>query len=360
MSSLKQIEANRRNELKSTGPTTPEGRRRSRCNAVRHGLTAETVIAALEDSEDYEAFEAAVISDYDAESAVERELVLRLASVLWRLRRATGIESALFESVTAEHGKLEPGYTPNLVGPADLPERDQLRLSAARQSDAVSANDLSFDPKNNIGDCFLRLATQPIYALNRLSRYEHVLWRQARHIVITLESLRRDNRVPKRYAGWVVWHTEQIATTAGKPPEFVVRAHVKIPDRPFAMTMSIRANTDKSLPASHLIEIKFDLPNDSIAQGIQSVPGILMNRGVGSPDMLLAGVAAKVSNDFFFLGLSASKLDPECNVSMLKDLTWLGVAIIYNNQSRAVIEIEKGQAGQESITQALAKAVPPM
>jgi Siphovirus Gp157 len=58
MSSLKQIEANRRNALKSTGPTTPEGKRRSRCSAVRHGLTAETVIAALEDSEDYQAFEA--------------------------------------------------------------------------------------------------------------------------------------------------------------------------------------------------------------------------------------------------------------------------------------------------------------
>jgi hypothetical protein len=99
MSSLKQIEANRRNALKSTGPTTPEGKERSRRNALRHGLTAETVIATLEDAEDYQAFETAVTSDYDAESAVERELVLRLASVLWRLRRATGIETALFESV---------------------------------------------------------------------------------------------------------------------------------------------------------------------------------------------------------------------------------------------------------------------
>ena len=107
MSSLKQIEANRRNALKSTGPTTPEGKERSRRNAVRHGLTAETVIAALEDAEDYQAFEAAVIADYDAESAVERELVLRLASVLWRLRRATGIETALFESVTSRTGKVE-------------------------------------------------------------------------------------------------------------------------------------------------------------------------------------------------------------------------------------------------------------
>ena len=79
MTSLRQIEANRHNALKSTGPTTPEGKERSRCNAVRHGLTAETVIAMLESSDDYEAFEATVISDYNAETAVERQLVLRLA-----------------------------------------------------------------------------------------------------------------------------------------------------------------------------------------------------------------------------------------------------------------------------------------
>src|SRR3954447_12554612 len=97
MSSLRQVEANRRNALKSTGPVTFEGKERSRCNAVRHGLTAETVIGTLEDAEDYRAFEAAVIADYEAESAVERELVLRLASLLWRLRRATSIETGLLE-----------------------------------------------------------------------------------------------------------------------------------------------------------------------------------------------------------------------------------------------------------------------
>jgi hypothetical protein len=107
MSSLKQIEANRRNALKSTGPITSEGKARSCRNAIRHGLTAETVIGGLEDIEDYKAFEAAITADYDAKTAVERELVLRLASVLWRLRRATGVETGLFESVTAEPGKGE-------------------------------------------------------------------------------------------------------------------------------------------------------------------------------------------------------------------------------------------------------------
>src|SRR5947207_1849043 len=104
MTSYRQIGANRRNALKSTGPKTEAGKEISRRNAVRHGLTAETVISALEDAADYIAFEAALTADYDVQSAVERELVLRLASTLWRLRRATMMETGLFE-IEAEHGR---------------------------------------------------------------------------------------------------------------------------------------------------------------------------------------------------------------------------------------------------------------
>src|ERR1700686_5008449 len=95
MTSFRQIEANRRNAIRSTGPSTEEGKHRTRRNAVQHGLCAETVIEFVEDIEDYRAFEAAVIADYDAQTAVERELVLRLASLLWGLRRATAIETDL-------------------------------------------------------------------------------------------------------------------------------------------------------------------------------------------------------------------------------------------------------------------------
>src|ERR1700683_882363 len=97
MTSFRQIEANRRNARLSTGPTTEEGKRKSRRNAVRHGLTAETVIDALEEAADYAVFEMAVTSEHDARTAVERELVRELASLLWRLRRATAIESGLFK-----------------------------------------------------------------------------------------------------------------------------------------------------------------------------------------------------------------------------------------------------------------------
>jgi hypothetical protein len=194
MSSLKQIEANRHNALKSTGPTTDEGKERSRCNAVRHGLTAETIIGGLEDADDYQAFEAAVIADYDAQTAVERELVLRLASVLWRLRRAIGIESGIFESVVEGSSKEDD---PLSRGAQVNPATDRLYVvTAIAPRDVRAQQDLPL--KTAIADRFLRLAELPTFPLDRLSRYEHLLWRQARQLVSTLEFLRRRKQQPRR------------------------------------------------------------------------------------------------------------------------------------------------------------------
>src|SRR5262245_25344994 len=97
MTTVRQIEANRRNAENSTGPRTEAGKQRSARNALRHGLTAETVVLPLEDAEDYQAFEEAVLAGFEPETAVERELVLRVAALLWRLRRAGSIETGLFQ-----------------------------------------------------------------------------------------------------------------------------------------------------------------------------------------------------------------------------------------------------------------------
>src|SRR6266699_1148303 len=95
MTTARQLEANRGNALKSTGPRTINGKQASRRNALRHGLTAETLIEPLEDPESYRAFEAAIVGEYLPHSPVENELVHRLASLFWRLRRATSIETGL-------------------------------------------------------------------------------------------------------------------------------------------------------------------------------------------------------------------------------------------------------------------------
>jgi hypothetical protein len=205
MTSFRQIEANRRNALRSTGPKTEDGKRRSRQNAVRHGLTSETVIAALEDIEDYQAFEAAVIADYDARTAVERELVLRLASLLWRIRRATAIETDLLQiqaeilqgrrytletANEAEHRVLRTttrrdAY--NFTGPRGDGQRKQVD----DQSDSIEAS--SDNPVTHSRDltcCFLRLANLDSGVFERLGRYETALWRQIVQTLLVLRTTR--------------------------------------------------------------------------------------------------------------------------------------------------------------------------
>ena len=202
MISYRQIEANRRNALKSTGPKTEAGKQASRCNAVRHGLTAETVIGVLEDTEDYKAFEAAITADYDAQSAVERELVLRLASLLWRLRRATMMETGLFE-IQAEHlssyrqSHQLPANSRDIIDAAferaDLGNHDS---GAEDRVHTMFRNGInSDDPKIEFARCFLRLANLPNFALDRLSRYEATLWRQVGRILFALHAL--DRRKPQ-------------------------------------------------------------------------------------------------------------------------------------------------------------------
>ena len=206
MSTLRQIEANRRNARLSTGPVTDEGKRRSRQNALRHGLTAETVITSLEDAEDYAAFEMAVTAEYDAESAVERELVLRLASLLWRLRRATAIETGLFEIQARQllqfrqrrqaHRKQQDAVN-DIYQAANTPDADMCNgrdeeVSGRFQSSESTANTGCI--ANDVTGSFVRLSNLPTCPLDRLSRYEAALWRHTCQILFTLQSLNRRKR----------------------------------------------------------------------------------------------------------------------------------------------------------------------
>ena len=202
MTTSRQIEANRRNARHSTGPRTDEGKLRSRRNAVRHGLTAETVISALEDADDYRAFEAAVIADYDAQSAVERELVLRLASLLWRIRRATTVETGLFEiqarrllafRTTREARETSDTTIYRLFGPLD-PNDSGVGSASEHITGNTQSTDagLNTEPSSTeIAQSFLRLTNLPTYPLDRLSRYEATLWRQADQTIFALVALHR-------------------------------------------------------------------------------------------------------------------------------------------------------------------------
>ncbi len=124
----------------------------------------------------------------------------------------------------------------------------------------------------------------------------------------------------KQYVGSVIWRTEAVKAPAGQPADVGVRADIDVPERKFKMSLSIRRNTDASLPASHTAELTFNLPPDFGAT-VANVPGILMKSNEQARGTPLAGLAVKVTDGFFLVGLSKSKRIARAS-ELLKERSW--------------------------------------
>ena len=161
-----------------------------------------------------------------------------------------------------------------------------------------------------------------------------------------------NNPQGKRYVGSAIWRTETVSPGPGLAPELAIRADVEIPERKMRMTWSLRRNTDKALPASHTIEIMFTLPADFSEGGIQNVPGVLMKQNEQTRGVPLAGLAVKVTNGFFLIGLNAVEVDMQRNVALLKERPWFDIPIVYNNNKRAILAVEKGIPGERAFQEA--------
>ena len=204
MTSQKQFEANGRNALRSTGPKSTHGKRRSRRNALRHGLTAETIVEAFENPKHYKKFQAAIVSDYAPHSTVEYELVLRVASLLWRLRRATLVETGLFEIQAtiplsrpsersfaaedrAEYGRVHPLLIQSAQSqPAALPQATN-KMNASTQE--FSGYNVSASWQ--VAQCYLRLNNLDNAVFERIGHYEARLWRQLAQTLMMLDLMKR-------------------------------------------------------------------------------------------------------------------------------------------------------------------------
>src|SRR5450631_557072 len=95
MPSPAQYAANRLNALKSSGPTSPQGRARSSMNALRHGLTARVVVLPSEDMAAYKAFSVEIVDSLDAQTPVERQFAQTVADNQWRINRIRSIEDGM-------------------------------------------------------------------------------------------------------------------------------------------------------------------------------------------------------------------------------------------------------------------------
>jgi hypothetical protein len=168
MATTRQVLANRANSQLSTGPRTLHGKRQSRRNALRHGLTAETVAAELEDKDSFTAFYEAILREHPTRSVLKLELLGRLTSLLWRLRRAGAIETGLlamqFDVQAATMAPSLPVELTILTEQASAQNRDLARA-------------------------FLRTSNFNGLTLDRLGRYEAALSRQVLNLLVLLRGL---------------------------------------------------------------------------------------------------------------------------------------------------------------------------
>jgi hypothetical protein len=157
----------------------------------------------------------------------------------------------------------------------------------------------------------------------------------------------------KQYTGSVIWRTEPVKASGNQAADIAVRADIDVPDRKFKMTMVFHRNTDATLPASHTVELMFGLlPN--LTSSVANVPGILMKSSEATAGTPLAGLVVKVTDGFFLAGLSNVDADRARNIQILKERPWLDVPLVYSNQRRAIVAIEKGEPGQRAFKDAFA------
>jgi hypothetical protein len=163
-----------------------------------------------------------------------------------------------------------------------------------------------------------------------------------------------DDPQGKRLVGSVIWSTEVVPPAPGRQPEMAVRARIEVPERKMTVTWSLRRNSDPSLPASHTIEVMFNLPPDAPSGGVQNVPGVLMKQAEQTRGVPLAGLAVKVTPGYFLIGLSSLESDMQRNIQLLKERSWFDIPIVYNNNRRAILAMEKGTPGEKAFNDAFA------
>ncbi len=152
------------------------------------------------------------------------------------------------------------------------------------------------------------------------------------------------------FKGQILWSVETENGTDGKPEKFL-KGIVDIPARKMKMTMALKRNFDLSIPASHTIELAFELAPDFVQKGISSIPGVLMKPAEQARGVPLMGASARITSSYFLIALSNVAADRDRNILTMKERSWLEVPLLYESRLRAVLVFDKGTTGERMFKQ---------
>lgn len=106
------FEANRANALFSTGPKTPEGKLNSSQNALKTGLTGQTVLLPTDDEAAYQRHLQAYQQEHQPIGQQESDLVQSVADIAWRLKRIPLLEKMIYLKGRKEFADMFPDSSP--------------------------------------------------------------------------------------------------------------------------------------------------------------------------------------------------------------------------------------------------------
>lgn len=132
-------------------------------------------------------------------------------------------------------------------------------------------------------------------------------------------------------------------------------AHADIPARNLGVQLVFRRNADPSLPASHLMEIDFDISDTFAGGAIASVPGILLKNMELVQGAPLAGASVRVVENSFLFALSNAEKDVVANRDLFSSRKWMDLTMVYATGRRAIITIEKDAEAETLFTEVLAE-----
>ncbi|PWV95529.1 hypothetical protein DFR52_11058 [Hoeflea marina] len=179
-------------------------------------------------------------------------------------------------------------------------------------------------------------ASQPIGVAQKMFLYEE----------------RLDQQSPTVTEGTVVWSLVTQPDETGKN-DVAVRGEINDPDNGLSALITIKRNTDTSLPASHIIEVVFAVPGDFAGGSIDQVQRVALKQTEQDQGDPLIAVSAKITQDFYMIALNDLASAVDQNTTLLRQRNWIDIPVIYTNGRRALITLEKGTSGVEVFSQAL-------
>lgn len=157
----------------------------------------------------------------------------------------------------------------------------------------------------------------------------------------------------RREEGGVVWSVVQESPGNDLPPEPAIRAEVTIPELAIKLRMIIRRNGDKTLPASHLIEMIFTVPEGFAGGSIDNVSRMTFKDREEAPGSPLVAIPAKIADNFFIIAMNDAKTAVDTNTSLMRRMSWIDIPIAYKTGRRALITLEKGLPGERAFEEVL-------